>query len=437
MTATLGIALLSQLLGIAALRHRLGRAWLLHPVTVLYLFAVVNQGLSGVALSFGSIAAADPYRQGVAPGYEDTAALLTAGAMLAFVAGYLLTQLQRAQSAAESQVPAMPDWRLLAATCVPLAWLTYDGKGYNATGVMSPSTPLATVLASSFFILLVILAAFSFTLARGPHWFLPALAAQSLVLAAAGERIPVVTGAVALAVLLNRAGMRPPRAQVHAALALTAVAVLAVTGARAVAGRGTYETATGLGARAQALGSGLPSAGSLSGLIASTAVRMDGEAFTAAVLQGEALGHPRLSAAGIPQSLLVAVPSALWPSKLAHGAWLDTVDTETAWFGLRNINFLPTLPGLYAGFLPWPWLIVFMAFLGAVWGRSEKWLLRAPTAARFVLVAGAITVAMGYQGGLPGMVVALRTAAVIAVAVWALERVRSRWLARVLEAAQP
>ena len=47
------------------------------------------------------------------------------------------------------------------------------------------------------------------------------LVAQSVLLAAAGERTPVIIDAITLIVLLARAGLRPAFGQLAAALALT------------------------------------------------------------------------------------------------------------------------------------------------------------------------------------------------------------------------
>jgi hypothetical protein len=49
------------------------------------------------------------------------------------------------------------------------------------------------------------------------------------------------------------------------------------------------------------------------------------------------------------------------------------------------------------------------------WTLGERWLFRHRTPARLVLLAGAITAALHFEEGLPGMLVALRAAAVIAV----------------------
>jgi len=443
MTVTVALALLLQAAGIMLLRVGLGRCWLRRPVTLLYLAAVASQGLPAVLLAFPSVRQWDTFRSGITPGYAGEAALLTSAAMLALAVGYLLTRPQRVIPAAGTQhrtaaITAL-DWRLLALSCVPLAVLTYEGKGYNnGTGIIVGAS-LGTDLAATFFTILVIITAFSVLLRTGPRWFLPILIGQSASLAAAGERTPVLTGAVALAIMATRAGLRPSRAQGCAAAALTLLAIVAVTGARANQGRTLFYSNSGLGARSAALGAaalgGTSSQPDSPGLAAQLASRLDADAFTGGILQSEALGQPRLSAAYVPESLLVTVPSALWPSKLARGYALDPAILETDDFGLQQINFLPGLPGLYAGFLSPPWLGLVMACLGAHFGRAERWLLRECTPARLVLLAGAVTAALGYQGGLPAMLLDLRAAAVIAAAVRAIEavRVRRRGLAPDLE----
>ena len=89
----------------------------------------------------------------------------------------------------------------------------------------------------------------------------------------------------------------------------------------------------------------------------------------------------------------------------------------------------PDLTGLYMGYLTPFWLIAFLAGLGAVLGRGERWLLRHCTPARIVLLAGAVTFSLDFQPGLPGMLTDLRTAVMIVAAVQALQAV-PRWRSR-------
>jgi len=424
-------ALLIQFATVWLLRVGLGKGWLRRPVTLLILASVVCDGVSQVLLAFPSVGVWDDYRTGVAQGYNDDAALLMSAAMLAFTVAYLLIGPQRAGNAGACVPLRMLDWRLLALACAPLAVLTYEGRGRNTLLQTGNGAPLATSIASEFFVILVVLAAFSFILRYGSRWFLPVLLVQSVLLAAAGERTPVLTDAIALIVLLCWAGMRPQGRELGAAAGLTMVAILAITGLRAAQGRSVFYVNSGLGTRVAALGGGLtaldgaPASGvpPTAPLVAQAALRLDGDAFAGAILQARHRGYPRLSAAYVPASLLVAVPSAVWPSKLDHVAVPAVAETDD--FGLQQVNFLPGLVGLYAGFLSPQWLIAALAALGALCGWGERCLLRRRTPARFVLTAGAVIAALAYQQGLPGMLVDLRTATVIAAAAWALQSVRA------------
>ena len=413
-------ALLFQALSVILLRCCLGKTWLRRPTTILVLVSVAYQGVSPLLLLIPSIKAKDNFRLGITESAADSVMLLLSAAMLAFTVTYLLTRPERVSQdgAAIRAVAAVLDWRLLALCCAPLAVLTYEGRGYNS-GVAAADATTGDVLAASFFVILVALTAFSLVLRQGPGWFLPVLAAQSVLLAAAGERTPVITDAIVLVVMLCYAGMRPPPRHLQAAVALTVIAVLAVTGVRSVAGRSLFYRDSGLSARVGALGEGT-SAAATAGvpvLAAELAKRMDGVAFAAGILQSESRGQPRLPAAGVPESMLLVVPSALWPSKLTHSAALAPVTEEVGDFGLQEVNFLPGLPGMYAGFLSPAALVIMLALLGLAAGWGERWLLRSFTPARVVMLAGALRTALLYEQGLQGMLVALRGAVVIALAV--------------------
>jgi hypothetical protein len=436
MNATLLTALLLQVVAIVLLRHRLGQYWLRHPVTLISLISGIYQGLSPVLLTFRSVGAQNPYRNGVQQGFINSATLLMSAGMLAFTIAYLMTCPGRRDVAGGSAdirkaVKAL-DWRWLTAACVPLAVLTYKGQGYNdAVPIAGSVTSVGSDLAATFFLVLVAVAAFSFLLKYGIRWFIPVLILQSLVLAAAGEQTPVIADAIALMLMLSFAGFRPSARQLSGALALTLIAVLAITGLRVEQGRSLFYRDSGLTARVSALGSGLNEFTSTfdanstgSAIVAQDAARVDGVDFAGAILQSLSSGQPRLSAAYVAESLLVVVPSPVWSSKLDHGDALNPAMLEINDFGLQQLNFLPTLPGLYIGFLSAPWLIAFLAFIGLLCGWGERWMFRRCTPARIVLLGGAVLVAFSYEKGLPGMLVALRAAAVIAVIVKLIELLR-------------
>ena len=242
MTVTLLTALLLQVVTIALLRHRLGHYWLRHPATLIVLASAVYQGLSPMLLTFRSIGTWNIYGIGVEQRFTNSATLLISVGMFAFTISYLMTRPERTDVvvglADIRDVKKALDWKWLTGACIPLAILTYEGRGYNdAVAIAGSATSVGSDLAQTFFILLVVVAAFSFLLKHGVRWFIPVLIVQSLVLAAAGERIPVITDAITLILMLLLAGSRPSGRQLRGASALTLVAILAITGLRVEQGR--------------------------------------------------------------------------------------------------------------------------------------------------------------------------------------------------------
>src|ERR1700733_149238 len=280
MTVTLWLALVLQFVSVALLRLFLGKTWLRRPGTLLVLASVVYDGLSQVLLAFPSIGQWDIYHNGIQQSFIAKAGLIMSAGMLAFTVAYLLTCGPRREAPAAPEEAALAakvlDWRILALACLPLAVLTYEGRGYaNGSLTTGAGAPLVTSFAGEFFTLLIVLAAFTFLLRHGTRWFVPVLITQSLLLAASGERSPVITDAIALVLLLCVSGSRPRRSHLHAAAALTLLAVLAITGFRAGQGRSVFYADSGLGARAEALSTGFSgqAAPDTPGLLAQFAVR--------------------------------------------------------------------------------------------------------------------------------------------------------------------
>lgn len=435
MSSTLALALCIQVMSVLLIRHRLGAGWLGRPVVVLVLTAILYQGVSALLLTIPSIVSEDSYRVGVQQGYIDSADLVMSFGLFCLVLGYLLTRPEKvALSSREysiQNIVKVLDWRGLMLASYPLALLTYEGRGYNDAIATSPTTPVSSDLASTFLALLVLLAGFSFLLKRGMRWFVPILAAQSVLLAAAGERTPIIVNAVTLLLLLSQVGLRPSARQVTMTLTITMVAVLGITGFRAAQGRTLYYSNSGLSARAKALSTGLAGLGSAStsnmnhpGLIAQFAVRLDGNSFAGAVLQDMHFGQPRLGAGLLAESMLIVVPSSLWPSKLSLSETLNPPLLEIHSFGLQETNYLPTFLGLYMGYLGTYWLIVFLASFGFMCGFGERWLFREPSAARLVLLAGSFCAVLSYEAGLPSMLIRLRAAIALALAIKLIELIR-------------
>jgi hypothetical protein len=131
-SVTLWLPLVLQFCSAALLRLFLGKTWLRRPGTLLVLASVVYDGLSQVLLSFPSIAQWDIYRNGIQPGFIAEADLLMSAAILAFTVAYLMTCGPRREAPPlPGDTARMLDWRILALACLPLAVLTYEGRGYS------------------------------------------------------------------------------------------------------------------------------------------------------------------------------------------------------------------------------------------------------------------------------------------------------------------
>jgi hypothetical protein len=436
MSLTMCTALCVQAVAVVLVRWDLGRDWLRRPVPLFVLSAVAYQGLSQIFLLIPSVRVWDISRLGIGQSHIDAATLIMSIGLLVFVICYLATRPVRVAAATRdndsSDVARILDWRLLALASAPLAALTYEGRGYNSAIAASEKT-VPTDLAATFLAVLVVLAAFGFLLQYGMKWFVTILITQSVFLAAAGERFPIIAGFVTLLLLLSHVGLRPSRRQVLITLALTVMTVLGITGYRTASGRGLYHQDSGLISRAQAIGSGFYSLihdsnqkNTFTGLVGQVTARFDGDSFAGGILQSMSFGHPALGATPVAKYTLIVIPSFAWPSKLTYISRANPAWTETYAFGLQRINLVPTFLGLYFGFLGPYWLMVFLAIMGTLSGWGERWLFRRYTAVRVVTMATAVQVVFKYEQGLPGILVTLRTAVVLAIAVKIIEVVRGR-----------
>jgi hypothetical protein len=394
-------------------------------VSVLALVAVICQGLPEMLLAVPSIRIWDVDRLGIRQQFIDTATLDVSIALVVLVICYLGTRPERASvtyHGNESRLAAtILDWRLVAIICIPLALLTYQGRGFNNSVAIGQMAPLSKVLASTFFILMIALGAFGFLVRHGMRWWVPVIVLQSALLAAAGERTPVIADAIVLIVLLKHVGLRPSRRQVRVVLALVLVAILGITGYRAEGGRTIFHRNSGLVTRLEAVGIGLyvvtftPGENNTGpGLIAQAATRLDSNAFAGGILQSMSYGQPRIGVGPVADSVLLVMPHALWPTKLSHVDELNPAQTEMNDFGLQRINFLPGFLGLYIGFLGAFGIVGFAALMGLILGLCEKYLFRSFTVTRLILLAGLMEAILVYQAGLPNMLVALRPALIVA-----------------------
>lgn len=430
MSTTLIAALLVQAVSLALLRHRLGRRWLLRPVTLFLIASVVDLGIAPALLNIPSVGAQDGFAIGIKRSFTDQADLIMSVVMLGFTVAYLLTHPERTSVSARpidiAVVARVLDWRILAAATIPMAAVTAAGRGYNNGSAAGAGTPLETNLVATFFIITIAAASVAFVLRHGTRWFLPVLMVQSLLLALAGERTPILMDALALVIVMIFIGIRIPRRQLAAAAVLAVAAILAISGVRVQQGRNIFYANSGLSSRVSALGSGLLGGSSVNdavmpGIVTQFATREAGVDFAGSILQSMSEGQPRLSPAYVPESLLLVVPRFLWGSKLSLGTGLNPAQLQINDFGLQQINYIPSMVGTYIGMLSFPWLIILFGFLGLALGWFERWLLRECTPVRVVLLAGAVASALLYEAGLPTILVQMRAALALALAAKGVE----------------
>ena len=234
------------------------------------------------------------------------------------------------------------------------------------------------------------------------------LIVQSVVLAVAGERTPVLMDAIALILMLLFAGVRVPVLQLTAAIGLTVLVILSISGVRVQQGRALFYTDSGVvnaDRRAHHR------------LVRSRRVaRRHGYAGTRHPVRDPGLlgrlrrrhpsGDQRRAAAAWPPSMfrnpccLPCRASSGRPSSTARRPWIPP-NRRSMPLASSMINFIPGMPGLYIGFLAPQWLVALFGLLGLAFGWFERWLLRECTPARLILLGGAVVTALWFEAGLP------------------------------------
>ena len=434
MTATLFAALCAQVLAISLLCYRLGWGMLRRPVPWLVIMGCLYHGVSAVSLWAFSLRSMNPNQEGIDQHYVDLGDLLLSASLLALTVCYLATGPARADcfifAAAAKEAKRLLDWRVISLICLPLLVVTYRGQGLSSVAPLNgTATPLSTDVATTFLELLIILGALGFIVRFGAHWFLPALVLESILLAAVGERMPVITCAGILLLLAVHLGMRLSPRQIGATILVTALAVIGLTGYRSVSGRQLFYENSGLKARAEGVTTGLidlsrspANSAADPSLAAQAAIRFDGDSFAGGILQSMRFGQPAVGLGPAAASLLLDVPSMFWSTKLMDQN-LNPAAAEISDFGLQQLNFLPTLSGLYVGFLGPLFNIAFLALCGLCFGFGERLLFRRGSLPRLIVLAGAFGAAGTYEAGLPTMLLELRAAAAVALLVKVIQMI--------------
>lgn len=181
---------------------------------------------------------------------------------------------------------------------------------------------------------------------RGARWTVPVAAGQIAVVSAVGARSAIVTVCVLTGFGAILCGVRLPRRHIAVMALLAALFAVTISAARDVTGRAPWLADSGSGERINALVTGLDhlADGEAGGAVIDDVVyRIDFNTFGALIFDGLTNHRPETGATTIGNNLLLGVPSALNPGKLA-----TTVETRNeeaflcAAFGLnQRIDWLP------------------------------------------------------------------------------------------------
>lgn len=429
----LAVALLLQVSSLLLLRQQLFGTWLQRPFSLMVIAATVYHGVSEVMMLVPSIAKANVYRSGITQDDAHLAALCISGGIFIATLSYLVAlgdKGRHSRPKLENLPAALQalDWRLLLAALIPLAAATYAGGGYASGEVLDTRNQgTLQVLASQFFLIVFVLTTFAFVARFGQKWTLPALGVQSVLMAAAGQRLEIIVGAITVCVLLNIIGHRPKARQLLAAATVGTLLILAIGTVRATAGREVFYSNTGISERVEAVTSALLQDGIQTNTgesyIAQAAARLDSNELGGYVIRGLESGTKPLGWPAATKTLEVVVPSVVNPNKLAESGTVYSAKNQIRdHYERSSVDTLPGHFGLYLGFLgPWG-LLVLLGGVGVMFAIAERWLFQRVTAARLVWLTLLLLGVLFYEKGFTSLLTLLRYGVPLAAAAWFLQK---------------
>lgn len=433
MTVSVVLGLALQAAALFIVRTAIRGQWLRHTGALLLLIATAYHGLTEV------IQAIFPgrnrfYRDLVPQDAIDNWIILVSVALLLYAVAYAAALRRRCDPAADAAPVSISAFNLkwLLLLTVPLVLLALQGAAFVDTTAQSAPDDGYVVggLVVEFLVFVAAVTGAVAVVRLGTRWVLPILLIEAALLSAIGTRTTIV--AVCIMVLYGAAlaGARPPRKQLTAAVLVVALLAMVVSSTRAAVGRDAFEGDRGAGDRLSALTAGaaaLPSAAGVDAVLDDFVYRLDGNAFGAAVLESLDEGAQPVGVATIVDSVLLAVPSALYPAKLDR----PVIHRSEKSYYIARFQELPTnrdlLPTIYGTMLGFGGPVVFLllaALLGLGMARLDRWLTRTASPVVFLLSMGVVQAVLTYERATNGAVLALRgvllLALVLAIGRWLL-----------------
>lgn len=428
-SVTLGLSL--QVTALIIVRSAIRGQWLRHTGALLLLVATAYHGLTEV------IQAIFPgrnrfYRDLVPQGAIDNWIILVSVALLLYAVAYAAA-LRRSGPPADTVAVSVSAFNLkwLLVLAVPLILLALQGAAFVDTTAQSAPDDGYVVggLVVEFLVFVAAVTGAVAVVRLGTRWVLPILLIEAVLLSAVGTRTMIVAVCVMVLYGAALAGVRLPRKQLTAAVLVVALIAMVVSSTRAVVGRDSFEGDQGAGDRLSALTAGaaaLPSAAGVDAVLDDFVYRLDGNAFGAAVLESLDEGAQPVGVTTIVDSVLLAVPSALYPAKLDR----PVIHRSEKSYYIARFQELPTnrdlLPTIYGTMLGFGGPVVFLllaALLGLGMARLDRWLTRSASPVVFLLSMGVVQAVLTYERATNGAVLALRGVLLLMLAL-----ALGRWL---------
>ncbi|HSH62279.1 MAG TPA: hypothetical protein VK988_22045 [Acidimicrobiales bacterium] len=281
---------------------------------------------------------------------------------------------------------------------------------------------------SQFLLPLIVLASYSFVLSRGAAYLVRVALLQSAALTLIGGRLTVLVALIVLSFLLARHQIRFSPPTLVALCTVAIVAAFSLSLAREDAGREAFASGSNTSSRLSATSAGFVNV--LRGRAPRDLgnvyfARLDGNALPALALQAADAGYPSIGFASLWNDLRLAVPSFLFPTKLAVTRPLNDEAFIKQHFGLAPLNRLPTVLGTISTFHGRAALLLYAAILGGCFAVADRWLARA-TPPRTVLVVTLLGSALAYERAPSEYLLAGRGGLLIALFVMVSERLSRR-----------
>lgn len=435
-TVSVVLGLVLQGIAVAVMHWAVRGHWLRHTGALLLAAAVTYHGLTEIVQVL--FPGWNHYRDLVTQKQIDDWMVVVSPALLLYAIGYALVAFG-AKGGNEPPPPVSVEglslkWMLLLAT--PLTVLSLQGFAFQVgdgdpSKAAAGSDYLVTGLVGQFVTLLIPLCAALAIIKLDKRWVLPILALQAALMSTIGARNLIVVSCVMALYGAALAGVRIPRKQLVGAGLVVVLLAMSISVSRDIEGRQFFASSTGPAARLELLGEGftkIPTDFGKQAILGDFVYRFDGNNFGAAVLDAMSHGTEPVGVTTLRNSVLLAVPSFLYPEKLQTSvADRSEKDYFSGHFGLStSYDLLPTIWGALLGY-GGPLVLLLTSFLLGIGVRLiDRKVVRGTSPIHFVLGLGLAQFVLSYERGPQAFFVQFRGVLLIMALVWAIGLWRDR-----------